>query len=57
MLCTVIAAVGFVAAYILTVPLPERATGAKFPLAASVAPNTTSGTWLAVTPEQAIEAA
>ena len=44
MLCTVIAAVGFVAAYILTVPLPERATGAKFPLAASTAPNTTSGT-------------
>ena len=33
----------------MTVPLPERATGAKFPLAASAAPNTTSGTWLAVT--------
>ena len=38
----------------MTVPLPEIATGAKFPLAASVAPNTTSGTWLAVTPGQAI---
>ena len=39
----------------MTVPLPERATGAKFPLAASVAPNTTSGTCLAVTPGQAAQ--